>query len=124
MHDTAYFYAQSFFDVYVKNKDNLVIVEVGSQNVNGSLRGAAPKNSKYIGLDFVKGAGVDLVLNDPYHFPFPDNYADIVITSSCFEHSQFFWLTFLESMRILKPDGLMYLNAPSNGNYHTVPTDN
>jgi hypothetical protein len=30
----------------------------------------------------------------------------------------------MEQIRILKPDGVIYLNAPSNGTYHTYPTDN
>ena len=53
-----------------------------------------------------------------------DAHADIVVSSSCFEHAQFFWLTFLEALRILKPDGVLYINVPSNGSYHRHPTDN
>jgi SAM-dependent methyltransferase len=34
-----------------------------------------------------------------------------------------FWLVFLEIMRVLKPNGLFYLNAPSNGNFHRYPVD-
>ena len=34
-----------------------------------------------------------------------------------------FWVTFLETMRILKPGGLFYLNAPSNGGFHRCPVD-
>lgn len=34
-----------------------------------------------------------------------------------------FWLLFLEILRILKPKGLFYLNAPSNGAFHRFPVD-
>jgi hypothetical protein len=34
-----------------------------------------------------------------------------------------FWLVFLEIMRVLKPDGLFYLNAPSAGSFHRYPVD-
>ena len=34
-----------------------------------------------------------------------------------------FWITFLEIMRVLKPHGLFYLNAPSNGPFHRFPVD-
>ena len=34
-----------------------------------------------------------------------------------------FWVLFLEIMRILKPHGLLYLNAPSNGVFHRYPVD-
>lgn len=125
MHHTALEYAKAFFDTYVNvNEKKLKIVEIGSLDVNGSIRSYAPLSSEYTGLDFTAGKSVDIVLKDAYHFPLPDNYADAVVTSSCFEHSQFFWLSFMEGLRILKPSGVMYVNAPSNGWYHTYPTDN
>ena len=34
-----------------------------------------------------------------------------------------FWVLFIEILRILKPDGLFYLNAPSNGQCHRFPVD-
>ena len=63
------------------------------------------------------------MLDDPYKFPLPDAYADFIVSSSCLEHSQMFWLTFLEAMRVLKNDGLFYMNVPSNGWYHAYPYD-
>ncbi len=74
-------------------------------------------------MDFADAAGVDVVLSDPYSLPFEDNEIDIVVSSSCFEHSEFFWLTFLEAARIVRPGGLIYLNAPSNGPVHGYPVD-
>lgn len=114
--------AIDFFNKFVSEFVNPVIVEIGSQNVNGSIRDIAPP-SKYVGLDFQNANGVDIVLTDPYSFPLPDQYADIVVTSSCFEHSELFWLSFLEGVRILKPNGLFYINAPSTGKYHAYPVD-
>jgi hypothetical protein len=35
-----------------------------------------------------------------------------------------FWLTFKEMTRIIKLDGFIYVNAQSNGFYHTYPGDN
>jgi SAM-dependent methyltransferase len=125
MHQSAMFYAKAFFDVYCADgvPADFTVVEVGSQDVNGSLRAAAPDNVRYIGLDFAEGRGVDVVIDDPYEVPLPNDSADIVVTSSCFDHSEFFWLTFLEISRILKPGGFIYLNAPSNGSYHRYPVD-
>src|SRR5690606_16595120 len=77
----------------------------------------------YVGLDFAAGPGVDLVLNDPYHLPFADGSVDAVVSSSCFEHIEMFWLMFNEVLRVLKPKGLFYLNAPSNGEFHRYPVD-
>jgi hypothetical protein len=122
MHTTAYLTGKHFFETYVHYP--VSIVEIGSQNVNGSLRDHAPQGAPYCGVDFVAGAGVDVVLQDPYKFPFPDNTFDVLVTSSCFEHSEMFWLSFLEGMRILKDDGIMYCNAPSSRMvYHRYPVD-
>ena len=123
MHDTAMEYGSLFFKIYLKNSQDIRIVEVGSQDVSGSLRSVAPAKNNYIGVDFMKAPGVDIVLDDPYHLPFEDESVDVVVTSSCFEHSEFFWLVFNEILRILKPSGLLYINAPSNGAVHRYPVD-
>ena len=123
MHDTAMEYGGKFFDTYLKNTKDLTIVDIGSQNVNGSLRSVAPQNNKYIGVDFVKGNGVDIVITDPYSLPFENESVDVIVSSSCFEHSEFFWLIFNESLRILKSTGLLYINVPSNGQVHRFPVD-
>lgn len=123
MHDTAMEYGAAFFNTYLKNTKDLTIVDIGSQDVNGSLRSVAPPNNKYIGVDFVEANGVDVVITDPYSLPFEDESVDVVVSSSCFEHSEFFWLLFNEALRILKPTGLLYINAPSNGAFHRYPVD-
>ena len=123
MHESAMRNAKRFFETYVKNKDSGVVVDIGAQNVNGSLKEVIPKGFDYVGVDFAAGIGVDVILKDPYTFPLPNNYADVVMSSSCLEHSEFFWLTFLEMVRITKPDGLIYLNVPSEGQYHNFPVD-
>jgi SAM-dependent methyltransferase len=71
----------------------------------------------------VADKNVDIIVTDPYMLPFDDNSVDVVVSSSCFEHSEFFWLLFNDIMRALKPNGIFYLNAPSNGNFHRYPVD-
>jgi SAM-dependent methyltransferase len=114
-----------FFQAYMGDGGGKKIIEVGSQDVNGSLRQVKPRDCKYIGVDFVKAKGVDVVIDpeDPYILPFEDNYADAIVTSSVFEHSEFFWLLFIELLRLLKPEGLLYINAPSYGDFHRYPVD-
>lgn len=121
MHKTALDTARLFFELYAS--DDAVIAELGSLNVTGSLRDVAPKARQYIGMDFAKGPGVDVILTDPYKLPLADNSVDVCVSSSCFEHSEFFWLLFLEMLRILKPGGVLYFSAPSNGQFHRYPVD-
>jgi SAM-dependent methyltransferase len=121
MHPSAMGAAAEFFRLHGHGSGT--IVEIGSQDVNGSIREVAPATYNYIGLDFAAAKGVDIVLPDAYHFPFENDTVDIIVTSSCFEHAEFFWVTFLEGIRILKPGGLFYINAPSKGQYHAYPQD-
>jgi SAM-dependent methyltransferase len=123
MHTSALNYGKAFFDTYMSNCEGYVVVDIGAQNVNGSLKDVCPANVKYIGVDFVAGNGVDLILDDPYKLPFDSNSIDAVVSSSCFEHSEMFWILFLEMLRILKPHGLIYINVPSNGTFHRYPVD-
>jgi len=123
MHPSAMENGKMFFETYVSGMKGAKLVEIGSQNVNGSLRSVCPPDIDYVGIDFVEGDGVDIVLDDPYNLPLVTESVDIVVSSSCFEHASMFWLTFNEVMRILKPHGLFYLNAPSNGLFHRYPVD-
>ena len=123
MHDTAMEFGRLFFYTYFKDARDLRIVDIGALDVNGTLRSVAPPGCEYIGMDFAPGKGVDVILTDPYSLPLQDNSVDICVSSSCFEHAEFFWLLFNESMRILKPNGVLYINAPSNGNVHRYPVD-
>ena len=116
---------RGFFSTYSKffTDTTVSVVDIGAQDVNGSLRQVCPQSFKYIGVDFQKAKGVDIVLQDPYKLPFDDESIDIVVTSSCFEHSEMFWLSYLEILRVLKPTGILYLNAPSDGAVHKYPVD-
>jgi SAM-dependent methyltransferase len=111
-----------FLGAYIKS-NNASLLEVGSQNINGSLREITPPDIKYIGADMIAGQGVDLLMKDPYTIPVETGTLDVVVSSSCLEHVEFFWVLFLEMLRVLKPDGLLYINVPTNGFYHRFPFD-
>lgn len=123
MHPSALNNGKLFFDTYTPSLRGAKVVDIGAQDVNGSLKDVMPPHLQYIGVDFVEGHGVDIVLDDPYKLPFESESLDIVVSNSCFEHSEMFWLTFLEILRVLKPSGLFYLNVPSNGDFHRYPVD-
>ncbi|WP_455373879.1 methyltransferase domain-containing protein [Limibacillus halophilus] len=123
MHDTAMEFGRLFFETYLAERPGAKILDVGSQDLNGSLRDVAPTGCEYVGLDFAAGKGVDIILEDPYSFPVEVSSFDACVASSCLEHSEFFWLSFLEMLRVLKPGGLLYLNVPSNGAFHRHPVD-
>ena len=122
MHDTAYEHGRRFFALYWQEHFRDV-VELGSQDVNGSLRDHAPAAASYQGLDTAPGPGVDRVVVPGAPLPLPDACADVVVTSSALEHDPCFWETFLDLVRLLRPGGLLYVNAPSNHAFHRYPVD-
>src|SRR5438045_8769497 len=124
MHDTAAAFGAAFFRSYIDSSDFIErprILEVGCADVNGSLRGCAPPAACYVGVDLEPGCVVDLVLSDPYTYPFDADSFEAVVSSSCFEHDPMFWLTFLEMCRVVRCGGFIYLNVPSNGLFHRHP---
>ncbi len=102
----------------------ITVVDLGAADVNGSYRPVfSGLNVTYVGVDLEEGPGVDLVARDPYHLPLPDGYADIVVSGQALEHSEFFWVAFGEMVRVLKPNGFIFLVVPSAGPIHRYPVD-
>ena len=101
MHDTAMEIGKQFFETYTKNKTGLKIIDIGAQDVNGSLRSVAPPNNQYIGIDFVEGKGVDIVITDPYKLPIEDNSVNVVVCSSCFEQTFHRMVYFIDILSIV-----------------------
>lgn len=124
MHASSYDHAASLVDRYLCNNAKLKIVDIGSYDVNGSYRPLFEKNGwYYTGVDLAQGPNVDMVLRSPYRFPFRTHSVDLIISGQAFEHIEFFWLTWIEMTRVLKPGGLIFLIAPSRGPEHQYPVD-
>ncbi len=100
-----------------------IILDLGGSDVNGSYRSVFPSSFRYMAADIDAGPGVDVVLADPYVIPLEDASIDIVVSGQAFEHIEFFWRTFSEMVRVLKPDGFIFLIAPSAGEIHRFPVD-
>lgn len=122
MHESALQFARQFYTTFCNSLDeSAVVVDFGSYDVNGTLRPVFAKH-QYIGIDMSAGPNVDIVC-DNSETPIESDKVDVVISSSCFEHDECFWETFIEMCRILKPGGFIYINAPSAGDYHGYPGD-
>jgi hypothetical protein len=101
------------------------VLEVGSYNVNGSVRpyleSLNPKS--YTGVDIAKGPGVDLVY-DPEEeaLPVNEDFYNLVISTEMLEHAKD-WVSVLGDMvRALSVDGLLLITARGPGfQYHNPP---
>ena len=92
---------------------NSRVLEVGSRNVNGSIRRLF-SGCKYVGLDAVKGVDVDVVcLGHEYNEA--DSSFDVVCSVECFEHDPYAKETIHNMLRILKPGGLFFMSCAGVG---------
>lgn len=121
MHNTAQITGEAFFKYY--GFPRCSVLEVGSLDINGSIRPFAPEGCDYTGIDMEPGPGVDLVVEQHGAFPFDPESFNLVVSTSSFEHDSMFWVTFLEMARVAKPGGFLYISAPSNGPVHRHPVD-
>ena len=121
MHDSALATGAAFFQTY--GRPSGLVLDIGSLDVNGTLRPCIPNGMDYCGCDTEAGPNVSVVLDNPYQLPFANEEAEIVISTSCFEHSEFFCLSFVDMCRVVKLGGLVYMSAPTNGPYHRHPVD-
>ena len=120
MHQSSLRHVQDLLSRYAT--DVGTVVDIGSMDVNGTYRRLFPA-WRYIGIDMEAGPGVDIVVHKPYRYPISSCSADLVICGQSFEHMEFFWLTWLEMCRIVRPGGLIFLLAPSRGPEHRYPVD-
>lgn len=124
MHESSLIALKSFALAYGGTEK--VVVDLGGFDCWGiNLRDFFKENKmKYISVDLESHYSVDIVVKPGEKLPFEDQSVDMVVSTSCFEHDPIFWMTFKEMCRIVKPDGFIYINAPSNGDYHCFPGDN
>ena len=125
MHESSRYSYKMFLDVYLQRSVNssYEALEVGSRDVNGSILRDERTDVTWRSVDIEAGPGVTNVITDPYMYPFADESFDAVISTSVFEHMEFFWLAFLEMARVCKQNGYIYINVPSNGPIHRFPID-
>jgi SAM-dependent methyltransferase len=99
------------------------ILEVGSRDVNGSVRPFFAHAASYTGVDFLAGAGVD-VLGNAHALAFADETFDAVVSTEMLEHDDKFWLSAREMGRVLRTGGILILTARGNGFMpHDYPFD-
>ena len=99
------------------------VLEVGSMDINGSVRPLFRDCISYFGVDFRPGPGVDRVMN-AHALEFPDACFDVVISTEVIEHDDEFWTSIREMGRVLRSGGWLILTARGNGfMLHGYPDD-
>lgn len=99
------------------------VLEVGSLDVNGSVRSLFTASTRYVGVDFREGTGVDIVMNG-HELKFTDVEFDVVVSTEMIEHDDEFWRSIQEMGRVLKPGGFLLITSRGNGfGQHGFPED-
>lgn len=103
------------------------IIEVGSYDVNGSLRPVIESwnPAKYVGVDIEKGPGVDIVCSaEDMIEKFGKESFDIVISTELLEHVKD-WTKIISNIKnTCKPNGGILITTRSYGSsYHAYPYD-
>jgi SAM-dependent methyltransferase len=93
--------------------DGLSVLEIGSHNVNGSIRPFFA-GSEYVGVDLSEGRDVDVVASG-HDVAFPDGRFDLAICCESFEHDPGWFRTFANMHRMTKPRGVVLVTCASRG---------
>lgn len=102
--------ARNFRDVV----DGGSVLEIGSYDVNGSVRSVFSAAKNYTGVDLVEGPGVDLVCYG-HEIPFDADSFDLVVSAECLEHDPLWIKTFLKMWEVVRPNGVVALTCASRG---------
>lgn len=122
MHDSAMKEVQAFATAHVPSKPRLRIADIGSMDVNGTMRPVFTGHD-YIGFDIAPGKAVDVVLTNPEVIRAEDASFDLVLSANCLEHTRRPWVVVRDMARILRPNGLMFILMPAFHTYHAHPID-
>lgn len=103
------------------------VIEVGSRDVNGSIRPLIKSYDPqdYIGVDIVGGPGVDVICSaDNLVSEFGEQSFDLVISTELLEHVRNWKLVTHNIKSICKTNGIILLTTRSYGfGYHGYPDD-
>lgn len=101
------------------------VIEVGSFNVNGSVRPhvKAMDPASYVGVDIIPGLGVDQIVSavDLVSIFGPNSF-DVVISTEMLEHAEDWQAAIRNMVEILRPGGVLIFTTRSVGfAYHNPP---
>ena len=104
--------------------DNVNVLEIGSQDINGTVRDFFQPDANYLGLDLGIAKGVDWTIPGEL-VELPDQWARVCISTECFEHAATWAQILLNMIRITQENGLLILSIAGHGraSHGTVDSD-
>lgn len=106
-------FIQSVKKKYPKYFYSRKVLEVGSLDINGSVRDFFA-HCDYTGIDVAPGKNVDIVCQGQ-ELNHSDNSYDVVISCECFEHNPYWVETFKNMYRMTAKNGLIIMTCATTG---------
>lgn len=113
-HNAQRVFFETVKSVYPEFFDGQKVLEVGSLDINGTVRDFFTNNKVYFGVDVGPGPGVDMVMSG-HEVPFETGYFDITVSAECFEHNPVWRETFHNMKRMTKDGGLIAFTCAGEG---------
>ena len=92
---------------------NVQVLDMGSMDINGNNRYLFEGDYSYTGIDIGPGRNVDVICRG--HEYKTDKMFDVVISTECFEHDEFYPQTLKRMYELLKVDGLFLFTCATTG---------
>lgn len=106
------------------NRPGLRVLEIGSREVTGpsDARTKLFARAEYVGFDYYPGRNVDVV-GDAHKLSsyFEGQRFDLIYSSACFEHFAMPWVVAGEIAKLLKLDGLVFVETHFSFGSHERP---
>lgn len=123
MHENVRNYVQKIKGMYPDRFRNVSVLEVWSQNINGSVR-AFFDDCEYTWLDLCEWKDVDIVLHVTNFWP--DKEYDVVISTEAMEHDKLWAMSLYRMWQLVKKRGMLLvtcanINRKEHGTTRTSP---
>ena len=100
---------------FPKKFKNVTVCDIGSLDINGNNRYLF-ENYKYVGVDICPGRNVDVLSRG--HLFNPGIQFDVMITSECLEHDEYWFETLNHIVyKLLKPGGIFIMTCATDGRH-------
>jgi SAM-dependent methyltransferase len=113
-HNDSTIVKKKLSEILKRQDENAKIINIGSGN--------SRIDKRIINIDVQDGPQVDIVA-DAKDIKLPDNSVDLIISQETFEHIRKKNIALNECYRILKKNGLIYLQVPFTIGFHDGPED-
>ena len=100
-----------------------LISEIGANSKILDIGGGDRKLDlpNYVNIDIIKYPSMTTILGDGHFLPFESNCFDIILCEAVIEHCKKPWIVANELYRVLRKDGLIYIDAAFMQPVHSYP---